>query len=175
MRLSFEQKKALWAYGFLIIPCIFYLVIRFFPTFNAFYISFTSWDIISAQKEFIGIKNYVVMVRDPIFWQTLINTFKYLVYGLPISLLLSFIIAYFLNKIRRGLAFFRTLYFIPYITSLVAVSWVWRWLYQAAPIGGRSTTCLLPWGCPSSLSSCLSARRCPRFWRPLSGPAWVSR
>lgn len=134
-KLSIEGKKALWAYIFLFIPLIFYLTIRIYPTFSSFYISFTDWDIISFEKRFIGLENYQRIINDPIFWKTLGNTFKYVIFGLPINLILSFIIAYNLNKLKRGLGFYRTLYFIPYMTSLVAVSWVWRWMYQPLPLG----------------------------------------
>jgi len=134
-RLSIQQKQAIWAYTFILVPLVFYLVIRIYPAFNAFYISLTDWDIVSSNKELIWLDNYKTLINDPLFWKTLGNTFKYVIYGLPINLLLSFIIAYNLNKLRWGLGFYRTLYFIPYMTSLVAVSWVWRWLYQPLPMG----------------------------------------
>lgn len=134
-KLSIAGKKAIWAYIFLFVPSIFYLVIRIYPAFSSFYISFTDWDIISLEKQFIGLENYQRMINDPVFSKTLSNTFRYVIFGLPVTLVLSFIIAYNLNKIKRGLGFYRTLYFIPYITSLVAVSWVWRWLYQPLPLG----------------------------------------
>jgi multiple sugar transport system permease protein len=134
-RYSINTYKALWAYAFLAVPIVFYLAIRFYPTFNAFYLSLTSWNIVSVHKDFVGAENYRTLVGDPLFWQTLGNTFKYVLYGLPIGLVLSFIIAYLLNKARHLVGLLRALYFIPYITSLVAVSWVWRWLYQKAPIG----------------------------------------
>jgi multiple sugar transport system permease protein len=134
-KLSIEQKKAIWAYIFLFVPLTFYLVIRIYPTFSSFYISFTDWDVVSFEKQFIGLENYQKMFNDPVFLKTLVNTFRYVIFGLPVTLVLSFIIAYNLNKIKRGLGLERTLYFIPYMTSLVAVSWVWRWLYQPLPLG----------------------------------------
>lgn len=133
--LSIAKKKAVWAYIFLFVPLIFYLVIRIYPAFSSFYISFTDWDIVSSKKQFIGLENYQSMVNDPVFLKTLGNTFRYVIFGLPVNLVLSFIIAYNLNKLKHGLGFFRILYFIPYMTSLVAVSWVWRWLYQPLPLG----------------------------------------
>jgi len=135
IKLSIEQKKTIWAYFFLFVPLTFYLLIRIYPTFSSFNISFTDWDIVSSEKQFIGLENYQKMVNDPVFLKTLVNTFRYVIFGLPVTLVLSFIIAYNLNKIKRGLGLYRTLYFIPYMTSLVAVSWVWRWLYQPLPLG----------------------------------------
>jgi len=134
-KLSIAEKKAIWAYIFLFVPLIFYIVIRIYPAFSSFYISFTDWDIVSSEKQFIGLENYQRMINDPVFLKTLVNTFRYVIFGLPVTLVLSFIIAYNLNKLKRGLGFYRTLYFIPYMTSLIAVSWVWRWLYQPLPLG----------------------------------------
>lgn len=134
-KLSIKQKQALWGYAFLIIPTIFYLSIRFYPTVNSFYISLTDWDIVSVNKNFIGLKNYKELFSDEVFHKTLINTLKYVVYGLPINLVFSFVVAYNINKLKKGVGIYRTLYFIPYLTSLVAVSWVWRWLYQPVPLG----------------------------------------
>lgn len=132
--LTIQQKKAVWAWVFLTIPVLFFVVVRFYPTFDAFYISFTQWNIVE-EKEFIGLENYIRLFSDPVFWQVLINTFEYLILGMPISLLLSFVIAYNLDKIRFGHTFLRACYFIPYLTTAVAMAWVWRWFYQSAPIG----------------------------------------
>ncbi|MCF7946795.1 MAG: sugar ABC transporter permease [Spirochaetia bacterium] len=134
-RHSLERTKRIWAYIFLIVPVLFYAVIRFYPTFHAFFLSLTDWDIVSKDKNFIGLENYLNLFQDPIFWKTLANTAKYVVYGLPVSLLLGFILAYNIDRIHFGAELFKSVYFIPYITSMVAIAWVWRWLYQPAPIG----------------------------------------
>jgi len=134
-RKSLEKTKRTWAYIFLFIPVVFYVVIRFYPTFYAFFLSMTDWDIVSREKNFIGLENYATLFQDRIFWKTLENTGKYVIYGLPVSLFLGFILAYNIDKTRFGTELFKAIYFIPYITSMVAVAWVWRWLYQPAPIG----------------------------------------
>ncbi len=132
---SLELTKRRWAYTFLVVPILFYVVIRFYPTFYAFFLSTTDWDIVSKNKDFIGLENYRNLFSDALFWKTLGNTGKYVAYGLPVSLFLGFVIAYNIDRIRLGEGFFKAVYFIPYITSMVAVAWVWRWLYQPAPIG----------------------------------------
>ena len=63
------------------------------------------------------------------------NTFQYLVVGVAVSLGLSFLIAYHLDRVRFGHALLRALYFVPHLTTAVAMAWVWRWLYQPVPIG----------------------------------------
>jgi multiple sugar transport system permease protein len=83
----------------------------------------------------VGLENYRNLFVDPVFWITLGNTFKYVVFGLPISLLIGFILAYQIDRVVFGDGLYKAMYFIPYITSMVAVAWVWRWLYQPVPIG----------------------------------------
>ncbi|WP_118136972.1 carbohydrate ABC transporter permease [Oceanicella sp. SM1341] len=133
-RLSMRMRRALWVWGFLALPVLFYGVIRFYPTLDAFRLSFTDWNLMSAPK-YIGLENYRRMLAEPEFWQVFRNTFAYLVLGTPISLLLSFTVAYFLDRIRFGHTLMRALYFLPYITTASAMAWVWRWFYQPAPTG----------------------------------------
>ncbi|RVV97567.1 sugar ABC transporter permease [Mesobaculum littorinae] len=133
-RLSMRTRSALWVWGFLAIPVLFYCVIRFYPTFNAFWLSLTDWDLMS-EAEFIGFENYRRMFADPDFWQTFRNTFEYLVFGTPISLLIAFVVAYYLDRVRFAHNFLRALYFMPYITTAAAMAWVWRWFYQPPPTG----------------------------------------
>lgn len=132
--LSHNTRKLLWVWSFLAVPVVFYSVIRFYPTLEAFWLSLTDWDFLS-DPEFVGFDNYRNLFNDPEFWKVFKNTFKYLAIGMPVSLLLAFTIAYFLDRIRFGHTFLRALYFLPYITTASAMAWVWRWFYQPAPTG----------------------------------------
>jgi multiple sugar transport system permease protein len=132
---SLSRTKARWAYAFLAVPVVFYLSIRVFPSFFAFYLSLTDWDIISSNMDFVGLANYRTMFTDSLFWKTFGNTIRYVVFGLPISMVLGFILAYNIDKLGKSEDLFKSLYFLPYITSLVAISWVWRWFFQPAPVG----------------------------------------
>lgn len=133
-RLTVHQKQVLWAWGFLAVPILFYVVIRFYPTFNAFFLSFYDWNLLRKPK-FIGIDNYTRLLADPVFRKVFKNTFIYLLIGTPVSLLLSFVIALFLDRVRFLHGLIRALYFIPFLTTAVAMAWVWRWFYQPPPIG----------------------------------------
>jgi len=132
--LSIGEKRALWAWAFLALPIAFYVAIRFYPTVEAFRASFTNWNIVG-RMEYIGVANYVRLVQDPTFWTVIGNTFAYLGLGVPISLLLSFIVAYHLDRVRFGHGLLRALYFIPHLTTAIAMAWVWRWFYQPSPVG----------------------------------------
>ncbi|KAB0564852.1 sugar ABC transporter permease [Brucella pituitosa] len=133
-RLSMKTRRLIWVWSFLALPILFYSVIRFYPTIEAFWLSFTNWDLMSPPK-FIGIANYQKLFADPEFWKVFKNTFIYLLVGTPISLVLAFVIAYYLDRVRLMHGFIRALYFLPYLTTAAAMAWVWRWFYQPAPIG----------------------------------------
>lgn len=129
-----RARRLLWVWGFLAVPILFYSVIRFYPTLHSFWLSFTDWNLMNPAK-FIGIANYQKLWADPEFWKVFYNTFAYLLIGTPISLLLSFVIAYYLDHVRFLHGLIRALYFLPFLTTAAAMAWVWRWFYQPSPIG----------------------------------------
>ncbi|MEX0319817.1 MAG: carbohydrate ABC transporter permease [Ruegeria sp.] len=133
-KLTIRQKQIVWAWAFLAVPVLFYCVIRFYPTANAMLISFQDWNLLG-DRTWAGFENYQKLWNDPVFWKVFRNTFVYLLLGTPISLVLSFVIAYHLDKLRFMHGFLRMLYFLPFMTSAVAMAWVWRWFYQDVPIG----------------------------------------
>ncbi|WP_300587423.1 sugar ABC transporter permease, partial [Marivita sp.] len=132
--LTIRQKQIVWAWAFLAIPILFYSVIRFYPTGNAILISFQDWNLLG-DRTWTGLDNYQKLFADPVFWKVFKNTFVYLLIGTPVSLLISFVIAYHLDQVRFMHGFLRMLYFLPFMTSAVAMAWVWRWFYQPVPIG----------------------------------------
>ena len=133
-RLPISTKQIIWAWAFLALPVIFFTVVRFYPTIEAFYISVTDWDLLNEAK-FVGLDNYRRLFADPVFWQVFRNTFAYLVFGTPIAIGLSFAIAYYLDRVTFLHGTIRALYFLPYLTTAAAMAWVWRWFYQPVPIG----------------------------------------
>lgn len=132
--LSISQKQIVWAWAFLALPTIFYVVIRFYPTGNAIVLSFQNWNLLS-DRTWAGLDNYNKLVADPVFWIVFKNTFIYLLLGTPLSLLIAFTVAFHLDRVRFMHGLIRALYFLPFLTSAVAMAWVWRWFYQPVPIG----------------------------------------
>lgn len=132
--LTIAQRRVAWAWGFLALPVIFYVVIRFYPTFDAFWLSFHEWNLLG-ERRWSGIENYQKLANDPTFWKVFGNTFIYLMLGTPLSLIIAFVIAYYLDQVRFMHGFIRALYFLPFLTTAVAMAWVWRWFYQPVPIG----------------------------------------
>jgi multiple sugar transport system permease protein len=127
---SLSRRRALTAYVLLLVPLAFFLLIRIVPTLSALQVAFYQWDMLSDDRPFVGLGNFQRLAADQVFRAALGNTLKYVVLGVPTGLVLSLAIALALTRVRRLAGLFRTVYFIPFITSLVAVGWVWRWLYQ---------------------------------------------
>ncbi|GFZ79467.1 sugar ABC transporter permease [Paenibacillus marchantiophytorum] len=121
------RHKYVFVYSCLLIPLLFFLGIRIAPILYSFNISLREWDMLSEEKPFIGLQNFVQLFHDEIFLIALRNTVKYVVIGVPVQLLAGLTIALLLQRVNRFKGLFRTLYFIPYVTSVVAVSWVFRW------------------------------------------------
>jgi multiple sugar transport system permease protein len=128
VRLS--QRRALTAYLLLAVPLAFFILVRIVPTLSALQVAFYQWDMLSDTRPFVGLDNFQRLPGDAAFRAAMGNTLKYLALGVPTGLILALAIALALNRVKRLAGLFRTVYFIPFVTSLVAVSWVWRWLYQ---------------------------------------------
>jgi multiple sugar transport system permease protein len=129
MRLSVKGRQAVWAYIFISVPIIFFLVVRIAPTLYAFNVSMHEWDLLSKDKPFVFLDNFKELFKDKVFIQAMTNTAKYVLIGVPVQLIISLVTALLLNRITKGVGFFRMVFFIPYVTSVVAVSWVWRWMF----------------------------------------------
>jgi multiple sugar transport system permease protein len=110
-------------------------VFFFLPVIAAFVLSFTDFDIYSLGNlhfaRFIGIKNYLQLIGDPLFWKSLKNTLYFLLVGGPLSIAVSLAAALMVqSKLIRWKTFFRTAFFAPVVTTLVAVAVVWRYVYH---------------------------------------------
>jgi multiple sugar transport system permease protein len=147
MRLSLEARKRMWAYIFTAFPVVFFLVVRIFPMLYTFNLSLREWDILSETKPLVGFQNFQALFTDTLFWKALRNTFLYTAIIVPGGLVLGLIIALLLNAITRFAVLFRVIYFAPFVTSLVAISFVWKWMYD--PAFGLFNTLLTAMGLPA--------------------------
>jgi len=107
-----------------------FLIFLAFPLVFSLYLSLTSWDLLSPEKGFVGLGNYVHLFHDRDFWLAAINTVIFAVWRVGAGTLLALLLALLVNQKVRGISFFRGAIFAPVITSLVAISVVWLWLYD---------------------------------------------
>lgn len=101
-----------------------------FPILFAFTASLTSWNGMNNMLDhFVGLKNYVKLLGDEKFWRVLQHTIIYMI-GIPIGMILGIIIAMGMNRKIKGVKILRTMYYIPVISSLVAVAILWSWVFN---------------------------------------------
>jgi len=110
-------------------------VFLFLPVIISFIMSLTDWDVYTfipgTKMAFIGFDNYKELFGDPLFWKSLRNTMYYVVVGAPLSVIVSLMMALILNEqFIRFRNFFRLGYFLPVVTTIVAVCVIWRWIYN---------------------------------------------
>ena len=107
-----------------------FIVFTLFFLIYAMYMGFTDWNILEGTKNFIGFKNFIGVLKDPIFWKSIWNTL-YLMIGIPIGMFLSLLIAMALNRNLPGKTFFRVCIYLPAVTSALAITLLWRFIYNA--------------------------------------------
>ncbi|WP_082099471.1 carbohydrate ABC transporter permease [Demequina maris] len=123
-----HRKEHGWAAAFMAAPVLGWVAFLLFPMGFSIYASLTNWNGIG-KMTFIGFDNYVLLVKDPYFWKALWNTVFYMI-GIPIGLAISLALALALSRKIRGRTFFRTVYYIPVISSLAAIAILWQWAYN---------------------------------------------
>ena len=107
------------------------------PIFCSFGLSFTEWDLLN-EVRFIGFDNYKAVLTEPIFKQILLNTLIYAISVTIFAVIIPLIIADIINSKIKGAEWFKTMYFIPFITPTVVIAIVWSWIFDPN-IGGINT------------------------------------
>jgi len=105
-------------------------VFSLYPLFYSLRLSLYKWDFIGPTPEFVGMRNFQRLYQIDEFWQVLRNTFYFSVGTVALILILSMGLAMILDMKLRGIAFFRSLYFVPHLTPMVAVATLWMFMYD---------------------------------------------
>src|SRR5207245_11518757 len=117
-------------YAFLLPNIVGFLSFTALAVVTAFGLSMTEWDLLIPPK-FIGIANYQKLItRDTVFLRAMTNTIYYVCGVVPLDIVCSLSLALLLNRPIRAMPIYRAIYFVPVVTSLIAVAMVWQWLYQ---------------------------------------------
>jgi multiple sugar transport system permease protein len=118
-----------WALLFLAPTLIGLAVLSAGPILATLAISLTKWDLLRA-PQFVGFDNFVQLLSDDRFLKALRNTAFYTATSVPLGMLIALGLALALNQTFRGIAWIRTAYFLPVVTSTIAVALVWQWIYS---------------------------------------------
>ncbi len=129
-------RESLTAYLFLLPGMLFLIVWLVYPMISAFNISLRDWNLMPGQPSpFVGLANYLQAFRDPIFWLSFKNTGVYALITVVGQLLLGLGVALLLEQVTHWRVFFRTVYYLPVVTSWVVVSLLFGYLFNSSPAG----------------------------------------
>jgi multiple sugar transport system permease protein len=128
MAKNFRENR-FWPWLILLPTLLIVFAFRLAPMIYALFMSFFDWGLAGARR-FVAFGNYFNLLLDPKFLKSLINTFYYVLGVVPASLFIALFIAILLNQKIKLTPVFRTALFIPVITSTVAVSLVWKWIFN---------------------------------------------
>lgn len=123
-----KSQKLMTVTIFLLPSLLGLLFFSVIPIGSSLYLSLTEWDVIGAPPRFIKVDNYLNILQSEEFWRVLKNTSYFIVLYLPLILFSSIAVGTILNRKYRGIAIYRTLFFIPVLTSWVAGALIWRWV-----------------------------------------------
>ncbi len=126
-----KKKKKSWApYLFIAPSFLIYLIFVLIPVVCAFFMSFTNYSL--NKMKFIGINNYLRLLKDSIFIRSVGNTLVYSVVVVSVNIVLGLVLAAILNQIWfKGSGFCRAVFYVPYIISTIAASMIWMYMYDS--------------------------------------------
>jgi len=124
------NRSSVWAYIFCAPFIIGYFLFSLFPIMYSFFISFFDWNGVG-DKLFVGVKNYItIFTRDPLFYKSLTNTLLIMLMSTPVEIILGMLLAVVLFNMKKGKSFFQTANFLPYITTPVAIGFIFAYLFD---------------------------------------------
>lgn len=123
-----DRTKRIWAWIFVLPAVVLYTSIWVIPVLGSFALSTTNWTGIGWTMDYVGLKNYIDLVQDQVFHQSVRNTLLYVLINVPVCTIIGLGLALLLNRGLKGSAFFRTVYYLPVIIPTVAAGMVWRWI-----------------------------------------------
>ena len=126
-----RRSEEKWAFLFIAPALLGLLVLSAGPILATLGISLTEWDLLTP-PEFVGLENFANLLSDERFLVALRNTAYYTVLSVPLGMLLSLGLALALNQAIAGISWIRTMYFLPIVTSAIAIGLVWAWIYSPA-------------------------------------------
>jgi multiple sugar transport system permease protein len=126
---SLAARESLAAYAFILPSLVGFLVFLAGPVVASLGLSLYDWELLLPPR-FIGLANYHALLQDPRFHQVVLNTAYYVVGVVPLNIVVALGLALWLNRSVRGITLYRSAFFVPVVTSTVAVSLIWMWMYS---------------------------------------------
>lgn len=125
-----RRRQVVWGYVFLAPALALFAVILVYPLLYALWLGFYDWPVFG-ERTFVGLGNYTRMLSDPLFRKSLVNTVCWTCCVVPATVVISLAVALLLEaKFLKGRSLFRTIYFVPVVTSVVGAAFAWKWLFE---------------------------------------------
>ncbi len=122
-------KKKTLPYLFLLPFMAMYIVLILYPIVQGLYVSFTDWDMMSPEKPFVGLKNFkYLFFYDPLFWGSVKVTLQYIFTNVPVKIALGLALALIFNQKIKGMVFYRSAVFLPFVINIAAVGILFQWI-----------------------------------------------
>ncbi|MCI9168202.1 MAG: sugar ABC transporter permease [Dorea sp.] len=125
-----KRKEFAWGCLFILPTMTGLIILNIIPIFQTIYQSFFKTGAFGRGNIFVGLTNYKRLILDGAVWQALLNTIKYAIAEVPISIAIALVIAVLLNEKMQGRSIYRAIYFLPMVVAPAAVSMVWKWLFN---------------------------------------------
>lgn len=128
--LSFlSNNKTFMGWVFIFPALIGTFIFIIIPVIFSFGLSFMDWDLLNKAR-FVGLKNYIDIFTEPLFGKILINTFVYAISTSIFAVIIPLALASILNSKIKGAEFFKTAYFLPFVTPMIVIAIIWQWIFD---------------------------------------------
>jgi len=123
------------AFVFIAPAVLLFAIFVFIPIFASLFLSFTKFNVLTP-PQWVGLDNFrELLFHDPRFWKAFRNTVFYVAGVVPLGIITALLLAVALEELRRGKQLFKILYFVPTVTSVVAIAVIWKWLFAGEKFG----------------------------------------
>lgn len=134
-KLMKHLRKHVLVYSFLVPVLIHFTVFFLVPIVFSFVMTFLNYKIVGA-PEFVGLKNWARLFKDPLAWKSIWNTLKFSLYYILPTMALGMTFAVLIHSMKRGVGtFFKGIFFLPVVTSFIVISGIWKWMFRGTSEG----------------------------------------
>jgi multiple sugar transport system permease protein len=141
-----RKKVDIWPYLLIAPALIIILAVVFIPAIHAISMSFQNYDLTKPTEiGFAGLKNYIEIFKDGLFWSSLLKTVLWVIFGVGFQFVFGFLLALLLNRQFRGRGVVRAISLIPWVTPGVLIGLIWRWMYDGNYGVINDILCKLGW------------------------------
>lgn len=131
-RVGYRARKELWCLAFIAPQLALYVLFTAYPIVMSYVYAFFDWDGYGPLKDYVGFDNFIETLTDPIFWNAFRNSLLFMVYVVAVQVPLALLLALLLNAERlKGKVFYRTVFFLPVVTTTAVVGLVMRFIFGA--------------------------------------------